>query len=137
MDRKRALWISALLYFATFFVGIVVAVIIGTDLSGETPITTMHWILSMVLSVILAALFSLWYFRKEGIKVSVKEGLHLGLSFLVVGIVFDMLILIPYLASGVGDGASLVGYYKDPLFWVSVVLIVLTPGVVGKVKGRE
>ena len=137
MDKKRAIWISVLLYAATFLIGIVVALILGTDLSGETPITKMHWVLSIILSVILAGLFSLWYFKGRKIKISQKEGLYLGLTFLAVGIFFDLLFIIPYLALGVGDVNSLLNYYQDPFFWISVVLIVVTPIVVGKWKGKK
>ena len=137
MDKKRAIWISVLLYAATFLIGIIVALALGTDLSGETPITKMHWVLSIILSVILAGLFSLWYFKGKKVEINQKEGLYLGLTFLIVGIFFDLLFIIPYLTLGVGDITALLNYYQDPFFWISVVLIIVTPVVVGKWKEKK
>lgn len=131
MNRKRAFWTAVLLYVVTFIVGIGVAIFVGTDFTGEEPISKVHWIWSIVLSVMFAGLFSAWYFMDKKVKTCAKEGCYLGLTFFAVGIFFDLLFLIPYLLSGVGDASVLVGYYKDVWFWVSVVLIVLTPVAVG------
>jgi len=131
MNRKRAFWIAVLLYLATFIVGIGIAIFLGTDLTWEEPISKIHWIWSIMLSVLLAGLFSMWYFKDKKVKSCAAEGCYLGLTFFAVGIFFDLLFLIPYLLSGIGDASALVGHYKDIWFWVSVILIVLTPVVVG------
>lgn len=135
MNKKRAIWIAALLYVATFAIGIATALLLGTDLTGEEPITLMHWVLSIVLSVAVTAAFSHWYFKGKGIALSVKNGWKLGLTFLVVGIFFDALFTIPYAFQNGPD--ALVAYYSDPLFYVSVALIVATPAAYAKLKAKK
>ena len=138
MNKKRAIVISVLLYIATFAVGILVGVILGTDFSGETEITTTHWIISIIFSIILAAIFSFLYFKGRGVDASGKQGLKLGLFFLLIGIIFDALFLLPYVFSGSGSMDGVLAYYLDPLFYVSVLLIILTPVVVGMfMMGRK
>jgi Na+-transporting methylmalonyl-CoA/oxaloacetate decarboxylase gamma subunit len=129
-----------LLYLCTFVVGVLIALILGTDLSGETQISTAHWVLSIIWSILLSSVFSLWYFRDKVIPWTAREGIYLGATFFVVGIVFDLLFLIPYIVAGVGNTEALVQYYLDIWFWVSVVLVVLMPVVVGgmgeKIHGK-
>ena len=138
MNKKREIVISVLLYIATFAVGILVGVILGTDFSGETEITTTHWIISIIFSIILAAIFSFLYFKGRGVDASGKQGLKLGLFFLLIGIIFDALFLLPYVFSGSGSMDGVLAYYLDPLFYVSVLLIILTPVVVGMfMMGRK
>lgn len=120
-----------MLYVLTFAIGIGIALYLGTDLTGEEPISKIHWIWTIVLSVILAGFFSYWYFKDKKVKTCAAEGCYLGLTFFGVGIFFDFLFLIPYLMLGIGDAAVLTSYYQNIWFWVSVVLIVLTPVVVG------
>ena len=134
MDLKRAIWISVLLYVATFIMGIIVALVVGTDLTGEESISTTHWILSILVSVVIAALFSLWYFRGKKAKASAKEGFYLGITFLAVGIIFDALFIIPYLF--VGGASGVLSYYSDIWFYISVILVVLTPVIIGSMKSK-
>ena len=136
MNLKRAVWISILLYLSTFVIGILVAFVLNTDLTGNEPISITHWVLSIILSLVLASLFSLWYFKGKKIKINSQEGLKLGITFIIVGFIFDMLFILPYLFLGFGDADAILSYYKDIWFWISVILIALTPVVVGSIKKK-
>jgi len=127
---KRKLLFAVGLYFASFAIGIVVALILGIDMSGQSDITTEHWIWSIVLSVLVTAFFSEKYFSKA--KRTIEEAWHLGLTYLGVGVVIDSLFMIPYAI--VNGTSALIKYYSEPLFYVSVVLIVLTPVVLVRLK---
>lgn len=134
MKLKRAVWISVLLYVSTFIVGVLIAVALDTDLSGIESIPVGHWVLSIALSAILSGLFSYWYFNGKKIKAGAKQGLFLGLTFFVVGLVLDAIILLMFFAF-VGGGSELLAYYADPFFYISILVIILTPVVVGaKIK---
>lgn len=135
MRFKRAIGIAALTYVASFLIGIVVASASGINLlDGQEPTAT-QWIISIVFTLIIVALFSLWYFSGKGVSASAKEGFYLGLVFFVAGWVLDFILALPLLLSG-SSASQLIAYYSNPLFWVSVVLIVLVPVVVGAVKKR-
>ena len=130
MNKKRAWGIAVVLYIATFIIGIVTGMILGTDFTGETSIPLSHWIISIILSILITGIFSIWYFKGKKVKVSAKEGLKLGLIYLAVGVLFDLLFLTTFSLSG-QDISAIASYYADPLFYVSVVLVVLTPVFIG------
>lgn len=137
MNIKRALWISLLIYIASFIIGIVGMIVIGFDPSqsatGDLP--TSFYVIGVIASVVLASLFSLWYFSGRGIKAGAKEGLYLGLTMFFVGFALDIIIYLLMLAGG-GADFDILAYYSHPIFWVAAVLIVASASVVGALKKR-
>jgi hypothetical protein len=86
MNLKRALTIGVVLWVVFFFE--VSILMFGFGLAAGTT----YYIIHYSLSAIFLTLASLIYFKEKG---SIKEGLHLGLVFALVGIVLDAVITVP------------------------------------------
>jgi hypothetical protein len=133
MNWKRALGIAFTLYLVTFVFGILLALLLGIDMTSvqETPLSM--WIVSIIMTTVFAGLAAFWYFNKE--KAALKDGFFLGLVFIGFGFFMDLLFFIPMLISGEGFGL-LGAYYGNVLFWVSLVLVVVVSSCIGKWKGK-
>ncbi len=119
MNYKRALGIGVAFYAVSFVVGLVI-----TALSGYSPenpqIPATLWVAGIISSAVLAVFMTHWYFTKE--TPTAKKGIYLGLIFVALGFVFDMLFLIPVIVFSeyAGDFFS---YYLEPFFWITVIVI--------------
>jgi ABC-type glycerol-3-phosphate transport system permease component len=128
MIWKRALWMSVLLYFTSFAIGILFAVLLGYDFSSQAEPTTSFWITGMVFNIILAGLFTWWYFKK--VKASAKEGLFFGLFAISVGFIFDAIFLVPT-AIASGSFSEIWKYYGNSFFFATITLLLLATYGVG------
>ena len=120
----RRTWIAALAYVASFALGILNALAFGIDLSAATELPTSVWLVALVIQAVITALFALWYFASKHVEPSWRSGLWLGITFVIVGFVFDFAFVIPSIV--LTDAPSDIGaYYSQPLFWVSLVETIL------------
>ena len=122
MNYKRAIWISLLVYLASMLLGIILAVIVGIDVVEPT---LSLWLWGMAITVLLTFVFTLWYFKKT--KGTVQEGLQLGGVMIGIGVVLDVLF-----TASVGQFDSLIKYYLDPLFFATLILLLITAGLTAK-----
>ena len=85
-----------------------------------------YYIPHYILAVILVAIVTTLYFRKE--KADFKKGIKVGLIFAITGILLDAIITVPLF---VKDYSLMFG---DTGLWIGILLGVITAGVVGAVK---
>ena len=119
MNWKRGVLIGTGLYAASFIIGMLL-ILVSANIDVNNPIILVGGLVGLT---VLTALFSLWYFMKA--RAGWKEGLFLGLLFIVVGVVLDLIFII---IGGIIN-PSLFGeafnYYISWQFWVSIVLVLL------------
>jgi len=133
MDIKRASWISCLAYISSFVVGIFIAKFMDADVFGGAQVPTAMWTVSILFTIILVVIFSLWYFQDTKITADLKEGLLLGLVMVIVGFLFDIILFLPVLFSG--TAADILDYYASPFFWLAIASVFAASGVTGWLKG--
>ncbi|MGV8142042.1 MAG: hypothetical protein ACP5NS_00205 [Candidatus Pacearchaeota archaeon] len=92
MNTKRAIWIAVALYFVTLIAGIIITLIAKAILSSPQEIPTTYWIITIVLTVLLTSLASIWYFNKSGTIRNIKEGLKIGFTFVVISLILSLLL---------------------------------------------
>ena len=90
MNLKRALWVGALTYITSFIIGMVPLLFIDIDITDASSLPQSFFIVGIILSVILATLFTLLYFRDRKIKRNAKEGFYFGLVLIGIGFTFDL-----------------------------------------------
>ena len=123
-------------YITSFIIGMVPLLFIDIDITDASSLPQSFFIVGIILSVILATLFTLLYFRDRKIKRNAKEGFYFGLVLIAIGFTFDLAI---FTISGLATGyeTDIFSYYSNPLFWVATVLFVATTTTVGWIKGRK
>ncbi|MBS3093732.1 hypothetical protein J4456_04090 [Candidatus Pacearchaeota archaeon] len=136
MNLKRALGIGLLTYVLAFVIGIVIMFLFQVDSSDPFSIPPYILYINIGITIILAAFFTLWYLRGKKIKPSVKEGFLFGITLIIIGTVIDVILFsIGALLSDVP--MSLLDYYSNPVFWISLLLFLATTTLVGWIAGRR
>ena len=129
MNKKRKILIAIALYVVTFIVGIILTIIAKVNLASPQEIPTTYWIITIVVTVLLTSLASLWYFNKSGVSRNIKEGFNLGITFVIVGLILDLLFFIPtFFTSGV---SLLIEYYSNPSFYITLLLVIASATFIG------
>ena len=128
MNFKRGIFIGLALYLITFIVGIVLTVIVQIIFDSLQNMPTTYWIITIVVTVILTSLASLWYFNKA--KRNIIEGLKLGITFIIIGFVLDLLFFIPLFLKSSGTQIIL-QYYSTPSFYITLALVIATTAFIG------
>ena len=136
MNLKRAIWVGLLTYVLSFIFGLVVMFFLGVDPAQTSEIPRSFLIILILVSLVFAGLFSLFYFKDKKIKPSAKEGFLFGLVLVAVGFILDVIIF------GISNAFTetqqdLIAYYSDPLFWVALILFVAVTTIVGALKKRK
>lgn len=136
MNLKRAFGVAFLSYFASFAAGFLVAMAFGIDLSTETDVPAEVWYTGILISVFLMALFTMWYFKGKGTKANARNGFYFGLVAIGLAFLLDAIVIIP--AVFVTDAPSeVLSYYVDPLFWLSVLAVIVTTTATGAFLSRK
>jgi len=130
MNIKRAIGASLLTYVASILIGLVTMVLFGVSMAETQEIPPLLWYVGAVSSIVLASAFTFWYFRGKGLKPSMNEGLKLGGAMIATGFVMDAITLLPVLQHEEGL-SQIMEYYSDPMFWVTVALVVAAAGFTG------
>ena len=129
MKIKRAIWVALALYFTTFIIGIILTIIAQISLASPQEIPTTYWIITIVVTILLTSLTSIWYFNKPRISRNIKEGFKLGLTFVIVGFILDLIFFIPLFIT---SGASLlIEYYSTPSFYITLLLVIVSATFIG------
>ena len=129
MKTKRAILVALALYLTTFIIGIVLTIIAKVSLASPQEIPTTYWVITIVVTVLLTTLASIWYFNKPGISRNIKEGFKLGITFIIVGLIIDLIFFIPLFIT---SGASLlIEYYSTPSFYITLILVVMSSVFIG------
>ncbi len=124
MNIKRGILVSIALYVATMIVGIILTIVANTSLSGQN-IPTIYWVITIATTVLLTCLASIWYFSKA--KKSPMEGLKLGLTFIGVGFVLDIIFFFTQ------DNAAEImkQYYSSISFYLVLAIVVASAVFIG------
>jgi hypothetical protein len=135
MNFKRAVWISLVTYIVSFIIGGIVAFMFQVDPQATTlPIPL--YIAMVVMTVIIAILFTLLYFKDRKIKPSAKEGFMFGIVLVFTGFILDVLIF--SISSLVADlSQDIIEYYSSALFWIAIMVLLITTTLVGMYKQRK
>ena len=81
-------------YIASFLLGIVLSVALGYDPTNGGNIPMSLWRATLIVSVLVAAIFALRYFKSDTTRASFKNGLLFGVVLVVVGFAVDSIILL-------------------------------------------
>ena len=114
-------------YGITLLLGIfaVFALHIGFEDTAQGQISPTTWAFSILTSIIATSLSSIWYFRKEAEHASLNTGLHLGLVIIAVSFALDFISFLPRFSDPATQELLKV-FYGNPLFWLTLVAVVLT-----------
>lgn len=134
MPIKRAIWISIVAYAATFVTGVLVGMVLNfpqtTDLS---VIPANIFYAGAITAVLVMGIFTWWFFKGETAHANLKNGLYFGLIAVAVGFVLDFLSVVPF-----GNPIDLLSpYYTQPLFFVTLLLILATTTGTGHFLGTK
>ncbi len=124
MCLKRAILTSIVLWVGIFLLSLLVALLIRPELYTEY---LMARGLGLSILVILTSIASWSYFTKPSGRGT--GGLQLGILFLVMGIVLDLIIFIPYL-SRYNELEQLRSYYVSSEFLLAALFTLLVPFIV-------
>lgn len=125
MNLKRGILISLALYATTMILGIILTITANIGLASPQSISTVYWIITIVATVLLTCLASIWYFSKA--KKSPMEGLKLGVTFVVVGFILDLLFFFTQ------DNATQImkQYYSSISFYLVLAIVVASAVFIG------
>ena len=101
-------------------VGIVLTLITKINISSPQEIPTTYWIITIITTVLLTSLASIWYFNKA--KRNAKEGIKLGITFIITGFIMDLL----FFMTQEGGIQLIKGYYSNISFYIVLILVVST-----------
>ena len=125
MNTKTAILSGILLWVLIFFE--VSILLFGFKLAQGA---TAYYISHYILLVILVVISSLVYFKERKIKADFKQGVLLGICFILVGVVLDSIITIPLFLKM--DYSFLISMEM----LMSNILVIVVSGVVGLVKKK-
>ncbi len=125
MNLKRGILISLALYAATMIIGIIMTIVANINIESPQNIPTTYWIITIITTVLLTCLASIWYFSKA--KRNAKEGLKLGITFILVGFVLDSFFFFTQ------DNAVEImkQYYSSTSFYLILALVIVSAIFIG------
>lgn len=124
MNIKKAILTGLLLWTLIFFE--VSVLMFGFNLKAGMLYYTLHYVISAIFVTICAMI----YFRRKTTKTGLKEGLLLGVIFVVVGIILDAVITIPLFIKSYT-------FFNDPYLWLSYLEGILLTSIIGLVKKEK
>lgn len=125
MNIKRGILISLALYAATMIIGIIMTIVANISIESPQNIPTTYWIITVITTVLLTCLASIWYFSKA--KRNAKEGLKLGITFIIVGFILDLFFFFTQ------DNAVEImkQYYSSTSFYLILALVIVSAIFIG------
>jgi len=127
---------GVLVYICSFIAGILIATLLGIDLDTAVEAPPSVWYIGIVATVIILGLFTHWYFKDKKIKPTPKEGFYFGLTAVIIGTIIDAVLIIPYII--LSDAPQdIFAYYTNPLFLVTLLIVLATPTVIGWMKQKK
>ena len=136
MNLKRATWIALVMYISSFIVGLIPLFFMGINTTNMDELPANFFIIGVIISIVLAGLFSLLYFKDKKIQRNAKEGFYFGLAIIVMSFILEMIISLIF-SLMVPNIPDMFSYYSTPAFWISLVLVIATATLVGKFKSKK
>ena len=125
MNLKRGILIGIALYIAEIIVMLAAIYIIFSVFAESKSISSIYALTTFIITVILTSLAGLWYFNKA--KRDTKEGLKLGLIFVVISIILEIVASL-ITKEGFKD---IINTYKSVYFYISFIIIIATTIFIG------
>ena len=125
MNLKRGILIGIALYIAEIIVMLAAIYIIFSVFAESKSISSIYALTTFIITVILTSLAGLWYFNKA--KRDTKEGLKLGLIFVVISIILEIVASL-ITKEGFKD---IINTYKSIYFYISFIIIIATTIFIG------
>lgn len=115
----------------------IVCSVLGLKPDITQPIPMQMWITSAFLAVILSIAGAYWYFQGKNSQPNLETGFRFGLALIVVGFILDFLFFLSLSFEGHDPIAVMMNYYREPAFWLTLVLILLGSSFVGMCLERK
>lgn len=135
----RAILVSVLVYVISFVFGALGGAALGISMEDPTVIPPEMWYIGAFTAVIAVAGGSWFYFSSRKIQPSPLGGLAFAITSILVGFVLDA-VMMGLVAIGNNQPGELLSmlfaYYIQPMFWLTLLLIVVVCVVVGHQMGR-
>ena len=106
-------------------VGIILTIIANINIQSPQNIPTIYWIITIITTVLLTCLASIWYFSKA--KRNAKEGFKLGITFIVVGFILDIL----FFFTQENAATIMKQYYTSTSFYLVLALVIVSAIFIG------
>jgi hypothetical protein len=104
--------------------GMIVCSIMGIQLDQATMVLPMEmWLITAFISVLASIGATYWYFKGKNLKANAKHGLYFGTSIVIAGFLLDLLFFWSLSFQGFDPIMVLKGYYSQPMFWLTLALI--------------
>jgi len=139
MNIKRAIGVGVLTYLSSFILIIV-----------SMPIATIMWMNDLsiafnqiykIINLILAGLFTLFYFKDKKIKRNAKEGFLFGIVLIIVTSILNIIAgFIQYnlkYPTQITLGGAIRTYFSHSSNWITLILFVVTTTIVGAMKEKK
>ncbi|MBI2451863.1 hypothetical protein HYV50_02160 [Candidatus Pacearchaeota archaeon] len=136
MNLKRAVWVGIVTYILSLIIGIVVISLLGFDFTQSAEIPNSIFLINIIITIIVVALFTLFYLKDKKINQNAKEGFFFGLVLIILGFIFDVIIF-SISAAATNTQKNIIEYYSNPLFWLALILFLATTTIVGAIKGKR
>ena len=132
----RALVFAFFTYVTSFLLGTVVQRFFsgGIPVDFSTAIPLRVWLIGLVFSILLSALFTFLYLRRR-VLAHWKSGLFYGLAMVGMGIAIDA-VTVSVIWSDDTMRTQIIDYYTNPWFGITMLAIVLTAAFVGHLRSR-
>lgn len=121
MNIKRAISTAVLLWVLIFFE--VSILMFGLGLEGTT-----YYMVHYLLLILLIAISAHLYFKGKKIKANLTEGLKLGITYVIVGVILDAVITVPLF---IKDYFS---FFLDLKLVVGLLITIIVATISGIVK---
>ncbi len=115
---KKAILLGIVLYAVIFLIGSIVMAFAGVEAIGKSMI---------IISPILLVLVAYWYLKKNA---GLEEGLKLGLIWLLLSIILDIVVLVYCFKNGWI-------YFSSWTVWLGYGEMIIVPGIVGKLLEKK
>ena len=129
MNIKRALGFALIAYIISVAIGMGLLASYGFDPTFMDGAPKSLLALMLLVSVVVMASVSYFYFGKGRVQPTAKNGLLFGIVSIVVGFILDFLFFLPALIRG--SGLDLFDYYNSVLFISTLIAILAATTLVG------
>lgn len=125
---------AALVYLASLLLGFASSRVFRLEGDAALHPSLGPWLFSLFGTITIVAGFTWWYFYNR--DANAKEGFFLGLVMVGISFFLDGLLLIPSFLLGNTPG-YLFAYYATPIFWVSVILVLIVAPLTSIARRRQ
>jgi hypothetical protein len=136
MITKRIFFHALFAYVLSFIIGIIIAPLLGVDFSSDVEAPPIVWFVNMAISAVIVFFVVLHYFKSEKVKNNTKEGFQFGVWMIIVGSLFDIILIVPFIFFNSAPQDPIL-YYSNPLLYLAYLVVIVTAMLVGYLKEQN